>query len=433
MHKPSVVVEGVSKKFGLSLKSALKYGLIDSGRRLFGRDKDSTLRPGEFWALNDVDFALNPGDALGIMGINGSGKTTLLRILNGTYGPDKGKVTLRGRIGALIAAGAGFSPMLSGRENVYISATLLGMAPHEIRKKFDEIIAFAELSKFIDMPVRNYSSGMSVRLGFAIAVISAPEILLVDEVLAVGDLNFQKKCFERIQALKNQGTTILLVSHSAGSVWAVCNKGLVLHQGISKGIMSVEDTCRAYDSNNMLERLHAVPNTAEVDEIPKEYGGLRGGAGTAYIAKVQILDENKSPIASIEYGKSFYLRYHVTVSESIEDALLRILIDSEINKAIAIIDNYEVHKTFLPMSPGNHVYDVFVKKPNLRPGVYFFSAAIIKREVGAHIFYEINHAQLAITHPQDSFFYADHRASVQLDVEYCVENGNRSMPELSSR
>ncbi len=250
MQKPSVVVQEVSKKFGLSLKSALKYGLIDSGRRLLGRDKDSTLRSGEFWALNDVDFVLDPGDALGIMGVNGSGKTTLLRILNGTYSPDKGKVTLRGRIGALIAAGAGFSPMLSGRENIHISGALLGMTPSEIRNRFDEIVAFAELDEFIDMPVRNYSSGMSVRLGFAIAVISSPEILLVDEVLAVGDMSFQKKCFERIHTLKREGTTILLVSHAPGAIWAVCNRGLFMDGGRVVVTGAVEDVIRAYDDQN---------------------------------------------------------------------------------------------------------------------------------------------------------------------------------------
>ena len=365
MAKPSVIVEGVSKKFGLSLKSALKYGLLDSGRRLIGKDSDHALRPGEFFALNDVSFSLEPGDTLGIMGINGSGKTTLLRILNGTYSPDKGKVTLRGRIGALIAAGAGFSPMLSGRENVYISGTLLGMTPREIHRKFDEIVAFAELGDFIDMPVRNYSSGMSVRLGFAIAVIGTPEILLVDEVLAVGDISFQKKCFERINALKRAGTTILLVSHSPGSIWAVCNKGLVIHHGTSKGITTVEDACKSYDENNMLERQRNFSNmTKDEDSVPRDYGGVRGGAGTAYITKVEILDENRTPITSIEYGASFCLRYHLTVLETIEEALLRILIDGEINKAIAIIDNYEVHHKFLQMLPGVHVYDVLVKKPN---------------------------------------------------------------------
>jgi lipopolysaccharide transport system ATP-binding protein len=430
---PSVIVKGVSKKFGSSLKSALKYGLRDSCRRLVGRDKDHSLRAGEFWALNDVSFTLEPGDALGIMGVNGSGKTTLLRILNGTYGPDTGTVTLRGRIGALIAAGAGFSPMLSGRENIYISGALLGMTPSEIRNKFDEIVAFAELGEFIDMPVRNYSSGMSIRLGFAIAVIAAPEILLVDEVLAVGDISFQKKCFERIYALKREGTSILLVSHSTGSIWAVCNKAIVLHRGISKGITSVEDACKAYEDNNMLERLSSVSSTAKLSDVPRDYGGARGGTGTVCITKVEVLDESRLSITSIKYGASFCLRYHVTALENIEEASLRILIDSEVNKAIAIVDNYEVHKGFLHMSIGNHIYDVLIRRPNLRPGVYFFGAAIIKRGIGVHLFYENNHAQLAITHPEDSFFYADYRASVQLDAEYCGKDGGRSVQELSSQ
>lgn len=421
MSKPSVIVEAVSKKFGLSVRSALKYGLLDSGRRLIGKESDHELRSGEFWALHNVGFSLEPGDALGIMGVNGSGKTTLLRILNGTYRPDYGKVTLRGKVGALIAAGAGFSPLLSGRENVYISGTLLGMTPREIQRKFDEIVAFAELGDFIDMPVRNYSSGMSVRLGFAIAVIGAPEILLVDEVLAVGDISFQKKCFERIHELKRTGTTIMLVSHSPGSIWAVCNKGLVIHQGLSNGICAVEAACKVYEENNMLDRLRNVSATpATSPRVPRVYGGKRGGAGTAYITKVEILDERKAPISSLEYGESFILRYHLTVLETIDEALLRIIVDSEINKAIAIIDTYEVHGAFIRMSAGEHVYDVLVRRPNLRPGVYTFGAAIIRRDVGVHIFFENNHAQVAIRHPKDAFFYADYRASVQLDAEYQI-------------
>lgn len=425
MSKPSVVVEGVSKKFGLSLKSALKYGLIDSGRRMIGRHSDHQLRTGEFWALNDISFSLEPGDALGIMGINGSGKTTLLRVLNGTYSPDIGKVTLRGRVGALIAAGAGFSPMLSGRENIYISGTLLGMTPHEIKNRFDEIVDFSELGEFIDMPVRNYSSGMSVRLGFAIAVIGTPEILLVDEVLAVGDINFQKKCFERIQHLKNHGTTILLVSHSPGSIWAVCNKGIVIHRGITTGITSVEDACKAYEHNNALERLNS-QTSKHTDDLPKDYGGIRGGAGTAYITTVEILNTSGVSTNVLEYAESFILRYHITIEEPVEKGILRVLIDSEINKAIAIIDNYEIHNKFIDMQTGAHIIDVTVHSPSLRPGVYSFSAAIVDKEVGVHIFFEHNHATLIVTQPKHMFFYADYRASLQLDAEYyktpCLTN-----------
>lgn len=417
MTKPSVVVEGVSKKFGLSLKSALKYGLIDSSRRLVGRNSDHNLRLGEFWALHDINFALQPGDALGIMGVNGSGKTTLLRILNGTYSPDTGKVTLRGRIGALIAAGAGFSPMLSGRENIYISGTLLGMTPAEITKKFDEIVAFAELGDFLDMPVRNYSSGMSIRLGFAIAVIGTPEILLVDEVLAVGDLSFQKKCFERIQELKNRGTTILLVSHSPGSIWSVCNKGLVIHRGISRGVTGVEDACKDYENNNAIER-QSSPSAINDSDLPKEYGGLRGGTGTAFITKVEVLDASGAVTGALEYGENFTLRYYLTVRERIEKGLLRVLVDSEINKAIGVIDNHELHNKLIEMRVGEHVLDILVRRPNLRPGVYSFGAAIINKDVGVHIFFENNHARVAITQPKHMFFYADYRASVHLDAEY---------------
>lgn len=417
MAKPTVLVEGVSKKFGLSLKSALKYGLMDSMRRMTGQDTDHNLRPGEFWALQDVNFSLEPGDALGIMGVNGSGKTTLLRILNGTYSPDVGKVTLRGRIGALIAAGAGFSPMLSGRENVYISGTLLGMTPSEIRRKFDEIVAFAELDKFIDMPVRNYSSGMSVRLGFAVAVIGTPQILLVDEVLAVGDIAFQKRCFERIHELKGHGTTILLVSHSPGQVWAVCNKGIVIHRGHTLGISSVEDACRNYEHNNALERLHSEEAKRSLD-LSRESGASRGGAGTAYITQVEVIDENGDPASVVGYAKSFTLRYHLTVYERIEKGIIRVLVDSEIHKALAIIDNYEINDQLIDLPTGTHIFDVCVHSPNLRPGVYSFSAAIIDKNVGVHIFYEQNHATLVVAQPENIFFYADFRASVQLNATY---------------
>jgi len=417
MSKPSVVVAGVSKKFGLSLKSALKYGLTDSVRRMSGLAMKPGLRTGEFWALHDISFLLEPGDALGIMGINGSGKTTLLRVLNGTYSPDVGRVTLRGRIGALIAAGAGFSPMLSGRENIYISGTLLGMTPSEIRKKFDEIVDFAELGEFIDMPVRNYSSGMSVRLGFAIAVIGTPQILLVDEVLAVGDIAFQKKCFERIHELKSQGTTILLVSHAPGQVWAVCNRGIVIHRGITEGVTSVEDACRTYEHHNALERLNS-ESSKRTNAVSREYGGARGGAGTASITRVEVLDEGGSPTSVIGYAKGFILRYHLAVNERIEKGILRVLVDSEIHKAIAIIDNYEIHNELIDFQAGRQRVDVHVRTPNLRPGVYSFSAAIIDKDVGVHMFYEQNHAMLVVAQPDHIFLYADFRASVQLDVEY---------------
>lgn len=360
MTKSSVRVEGVSKKFGLSLKDALKYGLIDSAYRIINSPVNRRLRPGEFWALENINFSLEPGDALGIMGVNGSGKTTLLRMLNGTYSPDFGVITMRGKIGALIAAGAGFSPMLSGRENIYISGALLGMSPAEIKSKFDEIIDFSELNQFIDMPVRNYSSGMSVRLGFAIAAIGTPEVLLVDEVLAVGDISFQKKCFERIHDLKRNGTTILLVSHSPGQVWAVCNKGIVIHRGRSEGITSVEDACKNYENNNAMERLK-VHSSSSNALIHADYGALRGGAGTVFINRVQVLNESMSEANVVGYKEGFILRYHLTVMQKINRGILRVLLDSEVHKALAIIDNYETQGELMELEVGEHVIDIFIR------------------------------------------------------------------------
>ena len=417
MSGHSVVVESVSKKFGLSLKAALKYCLADSAARLLGRERGAGLRAGEFWALQDIDFALEPGDALGIMGVNGSGKTTLLRILNGTYSPDTGRVTLRGRIGALIAAGAGFSPFLSGRENIYISGTLLGMSPAEITRRFDEIVDFAELGEFIDMPIRNYSSGMSVRLGFAIAVIGTPDILLVDEVLAVGDINFQKKCFARMEQLKREGTTILLVSHAVGAIWAVCNKGLLIDRSRSEGVVSVEQACKGYDHVNMRSR-DATPVSAEA--LPADYGGTRGGTGDVVVNRMELLDTGGRAVKEITFGENFILRLDLDLRKDLDDLIFRVQLDGEITKVVAILDSYEAHRRFYALPAGHHVVDIEVLAPNLRPGVYSFSPSICTRAVGVHLFFQYDLAALMVRHAEDRFLYADFRAATHLNSSFNV-------------
>lgn len=420
MNRDSVVVEHVGKKFSRSLRDTLRHGLVDSYRRLSGKSKFPELRSGEFWALQDINFRLTQGDALGIMGVNGSGKTTLLRILNGTYAPDKGSVMFKGRMGALIAAGAGFSPMLSGRENIYISAALLGMSPAEIRAKFDEIIDFAGLGEFVDMPIKNYSSGMSVRLGFAIAAIGSPQILLVDEVLAVGDISFQKKCFERIQEMKENGATILLVSHSPGAIWSICNKALVIHHGVSSGVSSVESACREYENNNFLENFNDSEkvNADEKFSLPNEHGHRKGGSGAVFIDEVLALDDAGKQVQKIVYGESFRLQFHLNVMEPINKGIIRIQIDSEMHKAIAIIDSHEISGELVNLSVGKHIIEFNVKCPPLRPGVYAFSPSILHKDIGVHLYYEYNLVKIAVLHSDAQFFYADFRAALQLDVDY---------------
>ena len=211
----AIKVENVSKKYSKSLKRSMLYGIKDIARNTIGLSSNSDkLRKNEFWALDDISFEVKKGETLGIIGPNGSGKTTLLKMLNGIFWPDKGKITVKGKVGALIEVGAGFHPLLTGRENIYINAAILGMTKEEVDKKFDEIVEFADIGDFLDVPVKHYSSGMFVRLGFAVAVHCEPDILLVDEVLAVGDSSFRKKSSERMKHfIKNGNKSIVIVTH----------------------------------------------------------------------------------------------------------------------------------------------------------------------------------------------------------------------------
>lgn len=189
------------------------------------------LRKDEFWALKEVSFQLRRGEALGLIGSNGAGKSTLLRIVSGLIKPDTGAVRVRGRVAPLIALGAGFNPILTGRENIYANMSVLGLSTREIKKRFDEVVDFAGIWEAIDAPVQSYSSGMAARLGFACAVYVEPEILLIDEVLAVGDIKFKMKCHRRLAKLREQGTAFILVSHNPHSVLNVCQSAVYLSKG----------------------------------------------------------------------------------------------------------------------------------------------------------------------------------------------------------
>lgn len=232
MSETLIKVENVSKKFCRSLKKSLWYGMKDLGSELIGHShcESEELRPDEFWAIKDVSIELKRGECLGLIGRNGAGKTTLLRMLNGLIKPDKGRIEMRGRVGALIALGAGFNPILTGRENIYVNASILGLKKKEIDAKFDEIVEFAELDEFIDAPVQSYSSGMAVRLGFAIASSLSPDILLLDEVLAVGDVGFRTKCFDTIAKISKKAA-IVIVSHSMSEISRISNEIMVMTNG----------------------------------------------------------------------------------------------------------------------------------------------------------------------------------------------------------
>ena len=241
MEDKIIIAENVGMTFNLSkdkLGSLKEYVIRFLKRQLFYD---------EFTALNDVSFELNRGDVLGIIGLNGSGKSTLLKIIAGVLKPSKGKIATMGRIAPLIELGAGFDPELSARENIFLNGAVLGYSKKLVEDKFDEIISFAELEEFVEVPIKNFSSGMIARLGFAIATIVAPDILIVDEVLSVGDFKFQEKSQNKIKEMIDQGTTVLFVSHSADVVRSICKKGLFLEHGKVLAFGEVEEVLKMYE------------------------------------------------------------------------------------------------------------------------------------------------------------------------------------------
>lgn len=227
-----ISVDHVSKKYCRSLKRSMLYGATDIARDMFGLDSHSgQLRENEFWAVDGVSFEVKRGECLGIIGPNGAGKSTLLKMLNGILLPDKGKIVIRGRVGTLIELGAGFHPMLTGRENIYIAGAILGLRKSDIDRNFDEIVAFAELENFVDSPVKFYSSGMYVRLGFAVAVYLKPDVLLIDEALAVGDNHFRSKCTHKIAEAISGGAALIFVSHNMNEIIRACDNAMWLQNG----------------------------------------------------------------------------------------------------------------------------------------------------------------------------------------------------------
>jgi lipopolysaccharide transport system ATP-binding protein len=267
-------------------------GSLFNRHRNGGRRQTSTI-----WALKDVSFSVNPGDVVGIIGRNGAGKTTLLRLLSRITEPTTGQATIRGRLGSLLEVGTGFHPELSGRENIYLNGAILGMRKSEIDRKFDEIVAFSEVEKFLDTPIKHYSSGMYIRLAFAVAAHLETEILLIDEVLAVGDASFQKKCLGKMQDVSKQGRTILFVSHNLAAVESLCPKSLLVHGG---RLLDYGETPRII--NQYLQE----QTKAEV--VPLDQRLDRAGDGTVRATSIRIESTDADRI--IRSGSRLSVRIH---------------------------------------------------------------------------------------------------------------------------
>lgn len=251
---PAIRIEQLSKRYrlgsgppgGRTLPEAITDTTRQLVRRLLGRSQPRPQPPTEFWALRDVSFEVDPGEVVGIIGRNGAGKSTLLKVLSRIVAPTAGRVEVRGRLGSLLEVGTGFHPELTGRENVYLNGSILGMTRREVARKFDAIVAFAGVEEFLDTPVKRYSSGMYVRLAFAVAAHLEPEILIVDEVLAVGDAAFQKKCLDAMRTVASSGRTVLVVSHQLDVINRLCRRAVWLDRGQVKGIGPAAELVAAY-------------------------------------------------------------------------------------------------------------------------------------------------------------------------------------------
>lgn len=332
MSDPIIRVENLGKKYLIqhqegrphyrALRDVLADGLKSAAGMLRGRWPRGHTSREEFWALKDVDFEVQEGEVVGIIGRNGAGKSTLLKILSRITEPTTGRVTLNGRVASLLEVGTGFHPELTGRENVYLNGSILGMKRKEIDRRFDEIVAFAEVEKFLDTPVKRYSSGMYVRLAFAVAAHLEPEILVVDEVLAVGDAEFQKKCLGKMGEVSKGGRTVLFVSHNIASIQSLCKRIALLHQGQVQNIGAAEEVIPHYLVTSSQE------NTFKRAEMIKKLIGI----DAANVVVMQ--DEDRT-----------FLEVSTTIHSEVE---------ATISLDIRIVDAYGIPVGFAAVGSFNH-------------------------------------------------------------------------------
>ncbi|HLF27033.1 MAG TPA: ABC transporter ATP-binding protein [Anaerolineae bacterium] len=305
---PAIQFQRLSKKFKLNPTRARSF----QERLVRWRAGSATQ---EFWVLQDINFEIQPGETVGLIGPNGSGKSTLLKLISRIIDPSSGKVTTHGRIASLLELGAGFHPDLSGRENIFLNASILGIPRPVIRRCLDDILDFAQVGPFIDVPVRNYSSGMAMRLGFAITTTLDPDILLIDEILAVGDHNFQRKCFDRLETLRARGVTTVLVSHTLEQVQQLCRRAIWLDKGRVRADGDAEAVISMY-----LDAERASGYRRYLPKIKRGMEGItRGGTYQAEIVAVELLDAQGQPREIFETGEFFCLRIHYCTQAPVTD------------------------------------------------------------------------------------------------------------------
>ncbi len=374
LDEPVIRLEGVSVRYRVPherIPSFKEYAI----RRLKGQ-----VQYHHFWALKDVSLEVYPGEVVGIIGPNGAGKSTLLKVVARVLRPTRGRVQVRGRVSPLLELGAGFDPELTGRENVYLNGMILGRSRRQIDERFNHIVAFAGLEDFIDAPLRTYSTGMVARLGFAVATDVRPEILIVDEILGVGDADFQTRSFERIQSFQAAGTTILLVSHSLERVQEMCSRVVWLDKGQVKAIGTPEQVIHHYleqVSEQEAKRLSA--SMEETSSTTSEETPHRWGTGVVEITRVQITDANGSPKTIFQTGEPLCLHMDFIAHHPVESPVFGVAIHRNDGVHITGPNTAFAGLTLPTISgPGEVIYKIPALP--LLEGKYFFSVAVVSQD-----------------------------------------------------
>lgn len=391
MTEPIIKIEGLGKKYiighqnkGRSNYTALRDVIAEKSKKIFKKilspfsnSNNDEFSIEEFWALKNISFAVNKGDRLGIIGRNGAGKSTLLKILSRITEPTEGEITIRGRVASLLEVGTGFHPELTGRENIFLNGAILGMQKSELKKKFDEIVEFSEIERFLDTPVKRYSSGMYVRLAFAVAAHLEPDILVVDEVLAVGDAQFQKKCLGKMEEVGKSGRTVLFVSHNMSAIEQLCSKGILLEKG---------SIALASNANDVLSKYRELINQSQVTET-SSIGNetTRRGTGELRITSFQLLTKTNEPANEFDLGSTIRFKIGYKIIAEIEGLAVAIYLKSGTSSENISTFRHEVISEKLnPGDKGTVVIEVDAKV--LRPGEYPLYIHISEKSVYSNKF-----------------------------------------------
>jgi lipopolysaccharide transport system ATP-binding protein len=382
MSNPVIKVEHVSKSYILKHQNAERYSTLrdtiaNKAKGLLSRSSRSANGSSEeFWALDDISFEVKQGDRLGIIGRNGAGKSTLLKILSRIVTPTNGRITIDGRVASLLEVGTGFHPELSGRENIFLNGSILGMTRSEIKSRFDEIVTFAEIEKFLDTPVKRYSSGMYVRLAFAVAAHLEPETLIVDEVLAVGDAEFQKKCMGKMKDVSGEGRTVIFVSHNMQAVSNLCGTGLLLNKGKVEVNGNIEDCIKRYMTSS---------RGANLLELSLDDRRNRTGGGGVYFEEARGI-KNGSESWEFNFDEEIKLQFRVKAEKNVPDLGFYIAIRDPFSEEV--ISNFKTVISSTPLTLGEtRTFSLRIPKRTIRPGQYGLYFALSNAE--HKIFYDV--------------------------------------------